>query len=353
MDSEGEIDYGKLIKPAVVGLKRNQVDIIIALSDRKGYGASKLAEMTGGQYEHTLSLLDELSSDRFGNLEDSISIRYFHLKDPLRLVHKIQDQRDPVSKYIFKNIPETVFKNVPESSIFNISLLLSVGLNNMLFDSNFFNRERFSNVELSSDAKNLISMGLKKGGIRILNRILMEDTYPDEICKTRIPLTYKPPRSQAGESRNPYDLCSNLRVFKFIVEHLKSQIILDRCKLEEMNARLEIGLKALGGFKELIREDRSIRKEIRTSNHDMEVYQDRYDKNIAALRKFMTSNYVKNLEKEFGFIERELKELNDNEFDLMEFYGISYPKELVSELDILEMQNEIYAKGLDLNDNTQ
>jgi hypothetical protein len=153
MDSEGKIDYDKFIKPPKVELKDKQLEILIALSDEEGYGAEDLAKMIGSPYPYTVSLLGELSSYEFGNIEDSISVRYFHLKDPLSLVHKIQHPKDPVSNYVFKNITETANKNFTNPNRFIISLFLAVSLDRILFDESFYDRERFSNVKLSNDAK--------------------------------------------------------------------------------------------------------------------------------------------------------------------------------------------------------
>lgn len=279
MDTKVGIRIDRRIKPLKVDLKGEQVDILIVLSDNEGYSKTELAKITDIRKSYVVKLLNELSSYEFGDLSDSLSIQYFHLKDPLSLAHKIEDQRDQISKYIYKNMYKAVIETFTNSNKYIISLFLAVGLNHILFDENFYNGERFSGVKLSEDARKLIALkkDLKGGSIRILNRILIEDTYPDEICQTRIPLIHELSRSVPGKSRHPYFINSDLRTFILIVEHLKNNIILDRNIIEVMKTRLKIELKPFRGIEKFCEEDPSILEQIKIGKMDLNYYTSRYN----------------------------------------------------------------------------
>jgi hypothetical protein len=94
------------------------------------------------------------------------------------------------------------------------------------------NEDRFANVVLSEQAKKLISQkeNFKKGYVRFLNRIIIADAYPDEICKTRISLIHELPRIEVNKSRHPYFINPDLRTFRIIIKSLVNRLILDKKK---------------------------------------------------------------------------------------------------------------------------
>ena len=86
----------------LIDLTDKHIDILRILSDNKGHASVELAKGIKSWEPYTNTLLGKLASPKFGDFDDSISINYYHLKDPLSLLHKIQDQRDPISKYLVK-----------------------------------------------------------------------------------------------------------------------------------------------------------------------------------------------------------------------------------------------------------
>jgi hypothetical protein len=258
------------------------------------------------------------------------------------LAHKIHDQKDPISKYIFKNIlPETI-KDIFDCPPPLIAGFLAIGLNNFIKNENFYEVERFSNVNLSEDANNLIAIrdDLKGGKIRILNRILMEEAYPDEICKTRISLITQSKKFKEGKSRNAYFINPDLRTFILIAEHLKDQIIVDRTRIEFLNANLKIKLKPFRGVENFLEEEHDILKEVRIGQKDIIYYRKRYKDNISILSKFINSNYVRELGKKYEHIEWELSGLTENESNLLKIKGIEIPE--ASTVEKLEQLNDYY-----------
>jgi hypothetical protein len=336
-----------LIKPLKVTLTDKQVLILIELSDNEGYSATELVDKIGSTKQYLSGQLGELSSFNFGNFEDSIKIKYFHFKDPLSLAHKIQGQRNPISKYIFKHMRNTTFDDLSSPLNLPQTICLGQAFEHVLLDQDLWSRERFSEIKLSEDAKKLIALkkDLTGGKIRFLNRILIEDAFPNEICKTRIPLITEIPRHEPNKSRRPYFINQDLRTFIIIAEHLTNQIKLSRAMLDFLNIRLEIELEPYRGLDKILRKDGAIYGEIKENGENIIYYRNRYENNINTLRKFTNSNYVKELNKKYDQIHLELSGLKDNEFDLMEFFGVKIP-----DLSKLKQQIKFYEKFLDLEE---
>lgn len=117
----GEI---KIFDPKeLIDLTDKHIDILRILSDNKGHASFELAKGIKSWEPYTNTLLGELASPKFGNFDDSISINYYHLKDPLSLLHKIQDQRDPISKYLVKNDLELGNFNLHKQDLFQLCSL--------------------------------------------------------------------------------------------------------------------------------------------------------------------------------------------------------------------------------------
>ena len=340
----GEI---KIFDPReLIVLTDKHIDILRILSDNKGHASVELAKGIKSWEPYTNTLLGELASPKFGNFDDSISINYYHLKDPLSLLHKIQDQRDPISKYLVKNDLELGNFNLHKQDLFSIMLTLSVSLNFALFDENFYNEDRFANVVLSEQAKKLISQkeiiiqkeNCKKGYVHFLNRIIIADAYPDEICKTRISLIHELPRIEVNKSKHPYFINPDLRTFRIIIKSLVNRLILDKKKLEEMYTRLRIESEPYSGWYKYFIEDPSILKLIKTSQKDINYYKNRHEENMKILKCFITSDYIKVLEKKYdrSIINLDLPDISKYEFELLKLEGIEIPDpNRISELEKL------------------
>ncbi len=85
-----EINILDIIKPPNVKLTNNYIDILIVLSDNEGYSESELSkpERLGKSVSNLSNLLDNLSIDAFGDVEDSIKIKSSHFKEPVSLIYK-------------------------------------------------------------------------------------------------------------------------------------------------------------------------------------------------------------------------------------------------------------------------
>jgi hypothetical protein len=304
MEPEEQIDVFELIKDINVELTDTQVEILMALSDNKGYSLTELADMNDRQDTYLSGVLGKLSSYQFGDFIDSWSIQSHHVKEPLSLVHKLQDKKNYISKYIFNKFNFLINGDLVDNNIYVIAYSLAICLDRILFDQNLYTKERFAGIILSEDAIKLIAIKekLKGGRIRVLNRILLEDSYPNEICKTRISLIHKSFRNKSEGSTDPYFINLDLRTFNFIAEYLIFQIKMDRCKLEEMETRRNFYLRGFGGFERFFSPEvlSNLEKQIKDGKNDVNFFRKRYNKNINILWNFMISNYVTHIP-HFGF----------------------------------------------------
>jgi hypothetical protein len=346
MDKKETTIIDELIKDLNVDLSDKAVDILITLSDNKGYTKLELEDIIKkpekkGSYVY--ELLGELSSENFGDLTDSYSIQSYHIKDPLSLAHKIHDQRDMVSKYIFKHMNEYWMKDLSNPNSSTIEIVLPIGLNELLDDANLYNKERFREVKLSKDAEELIKRKeeLKERKIRILNRVLIADAYPNEIYKTKISLIHKSSRGRYESSRDRYFINLDIRVFKFIVEHLKDEIMLDRNELNLLEIKYKKNMKILGEYARKL-DSPELQKLIKHGKYDITFFTNRYGRRISNLWKFMTSNYVRELNDKYGNNEilMIVYGLPSNEFDWMKYLYIFGEKKLILEEEINRSEKE-------------
>lgn len=325
MEKEGKSIISKLIGNLNMNMEDEAIDILITLSDNKGYTKlgleSAIKKNTKKQGAYVYALLEKLSSNNFGDLVDSFSIQSYHIKDPLILTHKILNQNDLISKYIFNNIDELWMEELTSTNPSNIELFLPISLNKFLNNAEFYNKERFRWVQLSEEARELIRIKdeLKGGKIRFLNRILIADAFPNEIYKTKISLIHG--FRGSSDSANKYFINLDLRVFKFIVEKLKEDIVYDRKELDYLTGKLAGYLKIFKGYDKYL-DIPEMEKFIKDGNCDIPFYKKRYEMRIKRLWKFMTSKYVQEIAEKYGDPEILLAKcgLNDTEFNFTNYF---------------------------------
>ena len=347
MDKKNRIDLIGLINPIKIDLTDKESAILMELLDNKGYAEFELARKIDSNSSYVNELLKKLSKNKFGSLIDSISIQSFHLKDPLSLFHKIHDQRDPISKYLFKHSPLLRDGNLARDDLEVLSFSLALSLDGALIDPDLYNQERFSNVKLSKYAQELLSKkeDLKKGSIRILNRILIEDAYPAEITKSRYSLIYGSLRFGPNGSRKPYFLNPDLCTFYFIMADLKLKLELERSKVQVLEARLMAEIRGFSGFEDFFVDRLEIEKNIKDGHYDMTHFRERYVEKINTLMKFMTSNYVGELIKRYGYKVILRKVIHIYEFNYIKFIEIHVENGHFNETEIKEL-NQILIQDL-------
>lgn len=112
------------------------------------------------------------------------------LKDPVSLILKLRDARDPISQHLRAKLsPETVIQvdNYNGSVSPSVQLIDSLipQLNLVLKGPSIFDEQRFAQIFLSEQTKRLIAQN-PEGDERVhLNRLLLEQAYPKEIVDSQ------------------------------------------------------------------------------------------------------------------------------------------------------------------------
>jgi hypothetical protein len=265
----------------------------------------------------------------------------------LSLFHKIQDQRDPISRYLFKHSPLLQDGNLARDDLEVLSFYLALSLDGTLIDPDLYNQEIFSNIKLSEYAQRLLSKkeDLKMGSIRILNRILIEDAYPAEISNSRYSLIHGSLRFGPNESRKPYFLNPDLCTFYFIMADLKLKLELERSKVQVLEARLMAEIRGFSGFEDFFVDRLEIEKSIRDGHYDMTYFRKRYVEKINILMKFITSNYVGELIKRYGYKVILKEVIHIYEFNFIKFIEIHGENGHFNDKEINEL-NQILIEDL-------
>jgi DNA-binding NtrC family response regulator len=133
------------------------------------------------------------------------------LTDAARLAIRLKGQADPVSTYVRGHLTSRtrlMLKEYVESEpVESLRGALAKELNQLLKDQNLYQAERFREVHLTENTRDLIEhQGLHKDLFR-LNRMLLEDAYPNEIRKKQLsPEAGKKERSDDSEPESASQL---------------------------------------------------------------------------------------------------------------------------------------------------
>lgn len=111
------------------------------------------------------------------------------LKDVAKLAAKLQNPQDSVTRFLRDQFGQEERGGVDrEGSVENDLLLaLTEGLNRIIRGPLLYERKRFEGVKLSPDMARLMEEGRKTSHVALLNRLLLEEIFPDELFKMRKP----------------------------------------------------------------------------------------------------------------------------------------------------------------------
>ncbi len=124
-------------------------------------------------------------------LLEPVLLRPDEIKDPTSLTVKLRDAKDRVSSYLrsqFSATTQELLDKYDGSSPPSDELLktLITELNRLIQHSNLYDEQRFAQVKLSNETKRLISKMQQGGGnLPLLNRLLLDDAYPQEIASSQ------------------------------------------------------------------------------------------------------------------------------------------------------------------------
>lgn len=125
-------------------------------------------------------------------VSDSSLFSISNLKAPDCLALKLRYAHDPLSLYLQDRFSSETLEqlkrydgsNPPSESLLNA---LVNELNEALKDAGLFDQARFAQVSLTEETRSLIKRRPQGAGLIRLNRLLLEEAYPNEIARRRVP----------------------------------------------------------------------------------------------------------------------------------------------------------------------
>src|SRR5208283_1585506 len=111
------------------------------------------------------------------------------IKNVEGLAIRLRDAKDPLSQYLRDQFTPDLQRQIDAYNAFDYSAgalktALANALNIIIRDRDIFDRKRFAQVMLSDETLRLIRQNAQGGNRVKLNRILLEEAYPDELAKT-------------------------------------------------------------------------------------------------------------------------------------------------------------------------
>ena len=140
------------------------------------YGFS--ADIGGGEYDRSLS-----------QPPDHLLLDEDDLKDPAALVRKLQNPQDPLSRHLrdqFSEDGQQMLEEQRDSGALSgeHQKALVAELNRLLEGENLYDEQRFAQVTLAEDTHRVVDQGLQGRDLIRLNRLLLEQAYPEEVAKS-------------------------------------------------------------------------------------------------------------------------------------------------------------------------
>jgi hypothetical protein len=180
-------------------------------------------------------------------------------------------------------------------------------LNSMLNDSCLFEEKRFEHIPLTEKIKEQIHNKPQGSDLRYLNRLLLEEGYPEEIAKCLNPIIYKgaarkttnPDSRQPKHLEYPYFLTPNILVLEYIMRNLLR--ILPRPIIWPHNSeKYRELMKQVKSHQISMEEYHEARKKISEgSNYKQSDGEKKKKKRL--LKKLLSSEYALQIIKNYGF----------------------------------------------------
>lgn len=114
--------------------------------------------------------------------------RVCDLKDPTSLIAKLCDTRDLLSQYIRKqfsgNMQSFLDSSIPIPLSEKYQSTLLNELNELIRSDSLYDKKHFAHVKLTKRTEDLIKKKPRSKDLMLLNRLLLEEAYPNEIAKS-------------------------------------------------------------------------------------------------------------------------------------------------------------------------
>jgi type VI secretion system protein ImpF len=140
----------------------------------------------------TASLLDRLLDDdpRAGDPY----LDMLDLKDPAKLAAKLRSPQNSLTRYIKEQLVPEERAHVDRVSTGPVSndvlRVLTEGLNRLIRGRLLYERKRFEGITLSPDTVSLMEESRKTSHVALLNRLLLDEVFDDELHKMRRPAPF-------------------------------------------------------------------------------------------------------------------------------------------------------------------
>ena len=143
--------------------------------------------------------IDEIKINNFCKKLKKFDYKYIigfslgNFKDLSSLIIKLRESKDPLSQYIRNQFSENtniLINEYVDSNLFfeKVKTSLIEELNQLLKNNHLYDKQRFSNVKLSDEIMRFMKNKPKGKDLIQLNRLLLEEAYPNEISNIRFDL---------------------------------------------------------------------------------------------------------------------------------------------------------------------
>src|SRR6266478_1228091 len=116
-------------------------------------------------------------------LRDPLLFRVNEFRNEFRLIEKPCDHKDAVSRYLWDGCSTKARKQLRAARSGGGRIAMEMLLNPILLGPSIYDASRFAKVALSSEAVELLANGRSPAELASLNRLLLEDAYPDELAR--------------------------------------------------------------------------------------------------------------------------------------------------------------------------
>ncbi|MFO0752453.1 MAG: LPS assembly lipoprotein LptE [Thermodesulfovibrionales bacterium] len=154
-----------------------------------------------GKLESVLAQKELSSRDALKNLSQAIVMTIIYsvpanfspllltvqdIRDPEGLVLALKAQKDPLSRYIMTRFSEELRQEIENYDSSGLSDAfkgsLTGELNSVLQGASLYERDRFASVALTGETRDLAAREPKSSDRVLLNRLLLQEAYPDKIA---------------------------------------------------------------------------------------------------------------------------------------------------------------------------
>ena len=112
------------------------------------------------------------------------------IKNAESLVLRLKEAKDPVSQYLREQFSAGTVRRIDsyaplDYSVQDLKTALANELNDLIQNKDIYDKKRFAAIRLSDEALQLLKRGTEGFNRLRLNRILLEEAYPDELAKAK------------------------------------------------------------------------------------------------------------------------------------------------------------------------